>query len=160
MANDLSPTPEQATTLSAQVFALVCACPVGRVTTYGALAKAVGYPRGARMVGWIMNETPEGVPAQRVINSKGELSGSWAFGQKGRMRKLLENEGVVFSEDERVDLKRYGWDPSRDLTEAELKKILDDAASIPADTSERLVDLMRHNPASPLRITEAKECST
>ena len=109
------------------------------------------------MIGWIMNETPEGVPAQRVINSKGELSGSWAFGQKGRMRKLLENEGVVFSEDERVDLKRYGWDPSRDLTEAELKKILDDAASIPADASERLVDLMRHDPASPLRSTEAEE---
>src|SRR6266516_1111835 len=157
MSNGTSPRDEQVATLSARVFALVRACPVGRVTTYGALAKAVGYPRGARMVGWIMNETPEGVPAQRVINSKGELSGSWAFGQKGRMRKLLENEGVVFSEDERVDIKRYGWDPSRDLTEAELKKILNDAASIPADASELLVDLMRHDPASPLRITAAEE---
>src|SRR5438270_10322661 len=157
MANDVSPTPEQASMLSERVFALVQACPAGRVTTYGWLAKAVGYPRGARMIGWIMNESPQGVPAQRVINSKGELSGSWAFGQKGRMRKLLEAEGVVFSEDERVDLKRYGWDPSRDLTEAELKKILDDAASIPADASERLVDLMRHDPASPLRITAAEE---
>src|SRR5215471_13488452 len=128
MTNDQSPTPEQATTLSAQVFALVCACPVGRVTTYGALAKAVGYPRGARMVGWIMNETPQGVPAQRVINSKGELSGSWAFGQRGRMRQLLEAEGIVFSADERVDLKRYGWDPSRDLGEEELQRILSGAA--------------------------------
>src|SRR3989440_7061057 len=157
MSNETSPSSEQVSELAARVFALVRTCPVGRVTTYGWLAKSVGYPRGARMVGWIMNETPEGVPAQRVINSKGELSGSWAFGQKGRMRKLLENEGVVFSEDERVDLKRYGWDPSRDLTEAELKKILDDAASIPADASERLVDLMRHDPASPLRSTEAEE---
>src|SRR5205823_7236531 len=157
MTSDLSPVPEQAATLSARVFALVRACPVGRVTTYGWLAKTVGYPRGARMIGWIMNESPQGVPAQRVINSKGELSGSWAFGQKGRMRKLLEDEGVVFSEDERVDLKRYGWDPSRDLTEAELNKILDDAASIPADASERLVDLMRHDPASPLRSTAAEE---
>jgi len=157
MSNETSPSNEQADTLAAQVFAIVRACPAGRVTTYGWIGKALGYPRGARMIGWIMNETPEGVPAQRVINSKGELSGSWAFGQKGRMRKLLENEGVVFSEDERVDLKRYGWDPSRDLTEAELKKILDDAASIPADASERLVDLMRHDPASPLRSTEAEE---
>src|SRR5690349_12863082 len=54
MQNDTSPIPEQASTLSAQVYALVIACPSGRVTTYGALAKAVGYPRGARMVGWIM----------------------------------------------------------------------------------------------------------
>ena len=157
MSNETSPIHDQIATLKAQVFALVKACPVGRVTTYGWLAKAVGYRRGARMVGWMMNESAEGVPAQRVINSKGELSGSWAFGQKGRMRKLLEDEGVVFSEDERVDLKRYGWDPSRDLTEAELNKILDDAAAIPADASERLVDLMRHDPASPLRGTERAE---
>ena len=157
MSNETSPTNEQADTLAAQVFAIVRTCPAGRVTTYGWIGKALGYPRGARMIGWIMNESPEGVPAQRVINSKGELSGSWAFGQKGRMRKLLEDEGVVFSEDERVDLKRYGWDPSRDLTEAELNKILDDAAAIPADASERLVDLMRHDPASPLRSTERAE---
>src|SRR5437773_9193443 len=127
------------------------------VAIHGWIGKALGYPCGARMIGWIMNETPQGVPAQRVINSKGELSGSWAFGQKGRMRKLLEAEGIGFSENERVDLKRYGWDPSRDLTEAELKKILDDAASIPADASERLVDLMRHDPASPLRSTANSE---
>src|SRR5881227_3963051 len=157
MSNEPSPIYEQTATLKAQVYALVQACPAGRVTTYGWLGKAVGYPRGARMIGWIMNESPEGVPAQRVINSKGELSGSWAFGQRGRMRQLLENEGVVFSEDERVDLKHYGWDPSRDLSEAELKKILDDAASIPADASERLVDLIRHDPASPLRSTASEE---
>src|SRR5438552_17841619 len=157
MANDVSPTPEQAATLSARIFALVRACPSGRVTTYGALAKAVGYPRGARMVGWIMNETPEGVPAQRVINSKGELSGSWAFGQRGRMRQLLEAEGIVFSADERVDMKRYGWDPSRDLTEEELKHILDDAASTSVAVSERLLHLMQDDPASPLRDTPAAE---
>jgi methylated-DNA-protein-cysteine methyltransferase related protein len=151
MANDVSPTPEQAATLSARVFALVQACPEGRVTTYGALAKAVGYPRGARMVGWIMNETPEGVPAQRVINSKGELSGSWAFGSPDLMRQLLENEGILFSEDGRVDLKRYGWDLARDLSEEELKQILDDAANTPVNASERLLGLMRNDPASPMR---------
>src|SRR5437868_10066252 len=151
MSNETSPINEQVETLATRVFALVRACPAGRVTTYGWIGKALGYPRGARMVGWMMNESPEGVPAQRVINSKGELSGSWAFGSPGRMRKLLENEGVVFSEDERVDLKLYGWDPSRDLTEAELNKILDDADAISAEASDRLVDLMRHDPASPLR---------
>ena len=87
MSNETSPIYEQAAALKASVYALVQACPVGNVTTYGWLAKAVGYPRGARMIGWIMNESPEGIPAQRVINSKGELSGSWAFGQRGMMRK-------------------------------------------------------------------------
>jgi methylated-DNA-protein-cysteine methyltransferase-like protein len=153
MANDVSPTPEQATTLSARVFALVCACPVGRVTTYGALAKALGYPRGARMVGWIMNETPEGVPAQRVINSKGELSGSWAFGSPDLMRQLLENEGIVFSADGRVDLKRYGWEPVRDLSEEELQSILDSANDIKYKASSKLLSLMRTDSASPLRGT-------
>src|SRR6266480_1995164 len=157
MANDVSPTPEQASMLSERVFALVKACPAGRVTTYGALAKAVGFPRGARMVGWIMNESPEGVPAQRVINSKGELSGSWAFGSPDLMRQLLENEGIIFSEDGRVDLKRYGWDPSRDLNEDELKRILDDAANNSVNVSERLLFLMRNDPASPLRGTEDSE---
>ena len=104
------------------------------------------------MVGWIMNEAALGVPAQRVINSKGELSGNWAFNNPGGMRKLLEEEGIVFSEDGRVDLKRYGWDPSRDLNPEELLHILDSADSnVPV--SKRLVDLMRSDVASPLRET-------
>ena len=140
---------EQASTIAAQVYALVRTCPAGRVTTYGWLAKAVGYPRGARMVGWIMNEA-SGVPAQRVINSKGELSGNWAFNNPGGMRQLLEEEGIVFSADGRVDLKRYGWDPSRDLSPEELQHILDTAdTNVPV--SKRLVDLMRNDVASPLR---------
>jgi len=151
MANDVSPTPEQASMLSERVFALVKACPAGRVTTYGALAKAVGFPRGARMVGWIMNESPEGVPAHRVINSKGELSGSWAFGSPDLMRQLLEAEGIVFSADGRVDLKRYGWEPLRDLSEEELRNILDHANDMQYEVSTKLLDLMRTDPASPLR---------
>ena len=142
---------EQVETLMARVFALVHACPVGRVTTYGWLAKAVGYPRGARMVGWFMNETPEGVPAQRVINSKGELSGSWAFGSPGRMRQLLEAEGIVFSAEGRVDMKRYGWDPSRDLTGEELHDILENAGNTHYDASPQLLGLMRNDPASPMK---------
>jgi methylated-DNA-protein-cysteine methyltransferase related protein len=150
MSDEPSPIYEQATTLKTQVYALVQVCPAGRVTTYGWLAKAVGYPRGARMVGWIMNESPDGVPAQRVINSKGELSGSWAFGQRGRMRQLLEAEGVVFSEDERVDLKRYGWDPSRDLSQEELARILDSANATPVTPSQRLLNLLQNDAASPM----------
>jgi methylated-DNA-protein-cysteine methyltransferase-like protein len=151
MSNEPSSTSEQVEILMARVFALVRACPVGRVTTYGWLAKTVGYPRGARMVGWFMNESPEGVPAQRVINSKGELSGSWAFGQQGRMRSLLEAEGIVFSAEGRVDLKRYGWDPSRDLSEEELQGILENADNSQYEISPQLLALMRNDPASPMR---------
>jgi methylated-DNA-protein-cysteine methyltransferase related protein len=157
MSDETFPTNEQVTTLEARVFALVRACPAGRVTTYGWIGKALGYPRGARMVGWFMNESPEGVPAQRVINSKGELSGSWAFGSPDLMRQLLEAEGIIFSADGRVDLKRYGWDPSRDLNEEELKHILDDAGNIPVDVSKRLLHLMQNDPASPLRGTPPAE---
>lgn len=157
MSDETSSTQPQAVSLMARVFALVRACPPGRVTTYGWIGKALGYPRGARMIGWIMNETPPGVPAQRVINSKGELSGSWAFGERGRMRKLLEDEGIVFSEDERVNLKRYGWDPSTDLTEEERNRILDAADSSSIVMSGRLVQLMSNDPASPLRDTMGAE---
>jgi len=103
------------------------------------------------MIGWFMNETPDGVPAQRVINSKGELSGSWAFGSPGRMRQLLEAEGIVFSAEGRVDLKRYGWDPSRDLTEEELHSILANAGNTHYDASPQLLGLMRNDPASPMK---------
>jgi methylated-DNA-protein-cysteine methyltransferase related protein len=157
MSDEASPAQNQAATLKARVYALVQACPAGRVTTYGWIGKAVGYPRGARMIGWIMNETPEGVPAQRVINSKGELSGSWAFGSPERMRQLLEAEGIIFSADGRVDLKRYGWDPSRDLSEEERERILGDATNKPVAVSERLLYLLRNDPASPLRGTPSAE---
>lgn len=151
MPNDASPTREQVAVLMAQTFALVQACPVGRATTYGWLAKALGYPRGARMVGWFINEASAGVPAQRVVNSKGELTGSWAFGSPDRMRDLLASEGITFSDDGRVDLKRYGWDPSRDLTEAERADVLSGASQNSVTVSDRLLYLLRNDPASPLR---------
>ncbi len=152
MADATSPTSELAVTLMQRVFALVQACPVGKVTTYSWLGKALGYPRGARMIGWIMNEaTTKEIPAQRVINSKGELTGAWAFGSKDKMRQLLEAEGILFSSDEHVDLKRYGWDPTRDLSPTELEHILSSAATISVIVSPRLLNLLRNNPASPLR---------
>jgi methylated-DNA-protein-cysteine methyltransferase-like protein len=156
MSDETSSTQNEVANLKARVFALVRACPAGRATTYGWIAKAIGYPRGARMVGWIMNESAEGVPAQRVINSKGELTGSWAFGERGRMRQLLEDEGIVFT-DEHVDLKRYGWDPSRDLSAEELKRILDEADGDSVGVSEKLLYLMQHDVASPFRGTPPAE---
>ncbi len=143
---------EKVATLMSHVFALVKACPTGRVTTYSAIGKALGYPRGARMVGWIMNESPsEGVPAQRVVSSKGELTGSWAFGQRGKMRQLLEAEGIVFSPDGHVDLKQYVWDPSHDLSEEEHTHILSGATDSSIVPSTRLLHLLQNDPASPLR---------
>lgn len=154
MTDETQPVPDQASTLMARVFALVEACPAGRVTTYGWLARATGYPRGARLVGWIMNEARPGVPAQRVINSKGELSGSWAFSTPDRMRSLLEAEGVAFTEAGKVDLKRYGWDPSRDLSEEERERIFSEADSSIERPSKRLIGLMQYDPASPFKETQ------
>ncbi|MGO8949816.1 MAG: MGMT family protein [Ktedonobacterales bacterium] len=144
---------EHVAALAAQVYALVGACPSGRVTTYGWLSTAIDYPRGARMVGWIMNAVPNRlkVPAQRVLNSKGELTGSWAFGQKGRMRQLLEAEGIVFTLDGRVDLKRYGWNPNSDLDPEERRRLLEGAHMESSDVSEYLMEKLRDDPASPLR---------
>ena len=143
---------EQVTTLMAQTFALVGACPAGRITTYSWLGKALGYPRGARMIGWVMNEASvEGTPAQRVVSSKGELTGSWAFGQRGKMRQLLEAEGIIFSANGHADLKQYGWDPLRDLNEEERARIISNATTSSITPSTRLLHLLQNDPASPLR---------
>ena len=146
---------DDAAVLAAKVYALVSACPPGRVATYGRLSTAIGYPRGARMVGWIMNALPErsNVPAQRVLNSKGELTGSWAFGQKGRMRRLLEAEGILFTPDGTVDLKRYGWDPNADLFQEERIRLLEEAHMASGEVSDYLMEKLHDDPASPFRIS-------
>jgi methylated-DNA-protein-cysteine methyltransferase related protein len=157
--NDAARVREEAAMLAAQVYALVRACPAGRVTTYGWLAAATGHPRGARMVGWFMNKVPKGedVPAQRVINSKGELTGSWAFGERGRMRTLLEAEGVHFDGAGRVDLKRYGWNPASELDASERTRLLEGAAATPAPVDDDLLHLLLDDPASPFRLTRTGE---
>ena len=152
MSEDTTSFRERVIKLMSHVFALVQACPAGRVTTYSAIGKVLGYPRGARMIGWIMNESPsENIPAQRVVSSKGELTGSWAFGQRGRMRQMLAAEGIVFSPDGHVDLKKYGWDPVQDLSEEERNRILHDADNSSIAPSTRLLHLLQNDPASPLR---------
>ena len=139
----------------AHTYALARACPEGRVTTYGAIGATLGYPRGARMIGWIMNETPKGadVPAQRVVSAKGLLTGSWAFGQRGRMRQLLEAEGVTFDDEGAVNMKRHVWDPRIDLSQAERESLLSDASLSGIEVSDNLMRLLRDDPASPFRVT-------
>jgi methylated-DNA-protein-cysteine methyltransferase-like protein len=151
-------TREQAAALAARVYTLVRACPAGRVTTYGWIGAALGYPRGARMIGWIMNESPRGVsvPAQRVVSAKGELTGSWAFGQRGRMRALLEAEGITFSDAGTIDMKRYSWDPRSDLAPEELAALLQSADQAQVEVSDHLLSLLRDDAASPFRIARAE----
>ena len=103
------------------------------------------------MAGWFMNEAFSGIPAQRVLNSKGELTGSWAFDPPEKMHELLEAEGITFAPDGHVDLKRYGWDPSTALSDAERAQLLEEASSLSVAVSARLLHLMRTDPASPLR---------
>ncbi|GAA4783194.1 MGMT family protein [Olivibacter ginsenosidimutans] len=100
------------------VYALVREIPVGRVTSYGAIAKALGRDGAARMVGYAManagNVRPS-VPAHRVLNSKGELSAKAAFGHPNRMQELLEKEGVKIKKDRVVDFKTVFWNPLDEL---------------------------------------------
>ena len=149
---------EDAAALCARVYALVAACPAGRVTTYGALGAALGYPRGARMVGWIMNATPDhlAINAQRVVSKDGTLTGGWAFGGAEAMRALLEAEGVGFDAKGRVNMRAHEWDPGRDLDEAERERILAGSGAYTAEPPAQLLRLLNRDPASPFAEREAR----
>ena len=92
-----------------EVYSLVRRVPAGRVITYGAVARLLGEPRKAREVGWALHRCPADVPAHRVVNREGRLSGDRASGAVDARRLRLEAEGVQFHEPERCDLGRYGW---------------------------------------------------
>lgn len=103
----------------AMVYEVVRLVPKGRVTTYGAIAKYLGAARSSRMVGWAMNgahflDNP--VPAHRVVNRLGYLSGKHHFSDEMMMQKLLENEGVLVENDQIIGFKSYFWDPSIELS--------------------------------------------
>jgi methylated-DNA-protein-cysteine methyltransferase-like protein len=100
-----------------RVYAVVKQIPYGRVTSYGAIAKYLGTARSARMVGWAMNasHTIEDVPAHRVVNKQGLLTGKHHFGGTNLMQQLLENEGVVVIDNQIQNLDTYLWDPWKEL---------------------------------------------
>ncbi len=98
------------------IYEVVCLIPRGRVSTYGAIAAYLGMKSGARMVGWAMNasHTLPDVPAHRVLNRVGALTGKHFFGGN-RMQELLEAEGIQVENDQILDFKNKFWDPSAEL---------------------------------------------
>ena len=94
-----------------RVYEIVARIPRGKVVTYGQIAAALGDPRQARTVGWALYSTPEwlDIPWHRVVNSSGGISTRHTIGGLNIQRKLLEDEGIVFNKDGRLNLKRYRW---------------------------------------------------
>lgn len=100
------------------VYEVVKQIPPGRVTSYGAIAKYLGTAGSARMVGWAMNSCGshhEFVPAHRVVNRNGLLTGKHHFDTPDAMKELLENEGLIIEDDQIVNFKKYFWDPVEEL---------------------------------------------
>jgi methylated-DNA-protein-cysteine methyltransferase-like protein len=101
-----------------QVFQVVRLIPKGRVTSYGAIAAYLGAKSSSRVVGYAMNAAhsqKEYVPAHRVLNRNGELTGKHHFSTPYLMQELLENEKIEVKNDSVVDLKKYYWDPTIEL---------------------------------------------
>jgi methylated-DNA-protein-cysteine methyltransferase related protein len=102
-----------------QVYEVVRQIPAGRVTSYGAIAAFLGSKQSSRMVGWAMNNShlqTQYVPAHRVVNRNGLLTGKHHFGTPEAMRELLENEGVVIEEDLILNFREIFWDPAKELS--------------------------------------------
>ena len=99
-----------------RVYEVCRQIPKGRVTSYGAIAKSLGAARSARMVGWAMNNSHDkNVPAHRVVNRNGILSGKHHFSGTNAMQQLLESEGVEVKELQVVNFKELFWDPMKEL---------------------------------------------
>jgi methylated-DNA-protein-cysteine methyltransferase-like protein len=102
-----------------RVYAIACQIPYGRVTTYGAIAKALGTAQSARMVGWAMNACHNRleVPAHRVVNRNGQLSGKHHFPGTNLMQQLLESEGITIIDNQILHFKDHYWEPQSLLPE-------------------------------------------
>ncbi|HBC77749.1 MAG TPA: cysteine methyltransferase [Bacteroidales bacterium] len=101
-----------------KVYDVTCLIPYGRVTSYGAIARYLGTGRSARMVGWALNichNNPEFIPAHRVVNRKGLLTGKRHFGNSSTMQQLLESEGLIVEDDCVLNFREKFWDPSAEL---------------------------------------------
>ena len=99
------------------VYKVVRKVPFGRVTSYGSIANYLGDPRGARVVGWAMNNSHnlKNFPAHRVVNRNGLLTGKNHFKGTNLMEQLLINEGIKIKNDQIVNFDKFFWDPSKEL---------------------------------------------
>ena len=100
-----------------KVYDVARQIPLGKVTSYGAIAKALGTARSERMVGWAMNAAHnlEDVPAHRVVNRKGLLTGKHHFDGTNLMQQLLENEGIEVVDNQIIDFEKHFWEPKMSL---------------------------------------------
>lgn len=104
--------------LKTAIYEIVNTIPFGRTTSYGAIAKAVGYPNMSRLIGKIMSECDSvktGIPAHRVVNSQGILSAKEAFGNAKEMQRLLEAEGISVINDRIKNWKKIFWNPIEEI---------------------------------------------
>jgi methylated-DNA-protein-cysteine methyltransferase related protein len=118
MKNPLSNTNTNEPNFFEQVYQLTKLVPYGRVTSYGAIARYLGSAQSSRMVGWALNgchSMEDWVPAHRVVNRFGLLSGKHHFPGSDTMKQLLESEGVRVEDDKVVDFERLLWDPNKEL---------------------------------------------
>jgi methylated-DNA-protein-cysteine methyltransferase-like protein len=101
-----------------QVYSLVRLIPKGRVTTYGAIARSLGHPGGARMVGYAMNlshRLENKIPAHRVVNRIGLLTGKHHFDAPGKMEELLASEGIEVIQDKVSNFEVLFWNPIEEI---------------------------------------------
>lgn len=112
------PVKKNADSFFEMVYDIARLIPKGRVTSYGAIANYAGIKLSARMVGWAMNgagKVKPKVPAHRVVNRLGMLSGKHHFGDPDAMEKLLNKEGIKVKNDKIVDFEKVFWDPADEL---------------------------------------------
>tara|TARA_B110000003_G_scaffold276437_1_gene322884 strand:- start:6154 stop:6489 length:336 start_codon:yes stop_codon:yes gene_type:complete len=101
-----------------RVYQVARLIPYGKVTNYGSIAKYLGATRSARMVGWAMNNSHHQkveIPAHRVVNKKGLLTGKHHFSGTNLMQQLLENEGIKIIDNQIQELEKVFWDPMKEL---------------------------------------------
>lgn len=105
--------PEKGMNSFDRIYEVVCRIPVGKVATYGQVARLAGNPRWARVVGYALhvNPRPGEIPCHRVVNREGKTSVAFAFGGADIQQALLENEGVVFADRGLVDMGKCLWQP-------------------------------------------------
>jgi len=101
-----------------RVYIVVKKIPFGKVTSYGAIANYLGSPQSSRVVGWAMNNSHSNndIPAHRVVNRKGMLTGKHHFPGSNLMEELLQNEGIKVKNNIIVDFENLFWDPSKNLS--------------------------------------------